>query len=82
MYMYQDIDEQTKQNTVEPVLKDNPIEHTNVVSQDSWPIILKCRTFCEEQVVFQDRWSLMAVFSQDRFHCIRVPGLANCLILQ
>ncbi len=60
------------QHTVEPVLKDHPIGHTNVVSQDRWSLVtglitLKCRTFCQEYLVSQDRWSLMAVVSQDRF---------------
>ncbi len=59
---------------VEPVLKDYPTCHTNVVSQDRWSlatcsVTLKCRTFCYEYLVFQDRWSLMAVASQERFHC-------------
>ncbi len=61
--------------TVEPVFKDHPIHHTNVVCQDRWSLVtgsvmLKCRSFCQICVVFQDRWSLMAVVSQDRFHCI------------
>ncbi len=33
--------------------------------------ILKCRNFCQEYLVFQDGWSLFAVVSQDRLHCIR-----------
>ncbi len=37
--------------TVEPVLKDQPIGHKNVVSQDRWSfvtgsVVLKSRTFC------------------------------------
>ena len=37
--------------TVEPVLKDHPIDHKNVVCQDRWSlvtgsVILKCRYFC------------------------------------
>ncbi len=32
-------------------------------------ITLKCRTFCQECLVFHHRWSLMAVASQERFHC-------------
>ncbi len=61
-------------NTVEPLLKDHPFRHRNVVSQDWWSlvtgsVVLKCRTFCQKYVVFQDRWSLVAVVSQDRFHC-------------
>ncbi len=62
-------------DTVEPVLKDHPIGHKNVVGQDRWSlvtgsVVLKCRSFCHKYVVCQDRWSLMAVVSQDRFHCI------------
>ncbi len=34
--------------------------------------MLKCRAFCQKCVVFQDRWSLMAAVSQDRFHCTSV----------
>ncbi len=38
-------------DTVEPVLKDHPIGHKNVVCQDRWflvtgSVILKCRFFC------------------------------------
>ncbi len=61
-------------NTVEPVLKDHPIGCKNVVCHDRWSLVtgsvmLKCKSFCQKCVVFQDRWSLMAVVSQDRFHC-------------
>ena len=48
--------------TVEPVLKDHPIGHKKcalsrqVVSGDS-SVILKCKSFCQICVVFQDRWS-------------------------
>ncbi len=36
------------------------------------------RAFCLEYLIFQDRWSLIAVVSQDSFHCIRViPGWKN-----
>ncbi len=50
-------------NTVEPVLKDNPIGHKDVVCQDRWypvtgTVILKCRSFCQQCVVCHDRWSL------------------------
>ncbi len=78
-------------NTVEPVLKDHPIGHKDVVFQDRWSLVtgaiaLKYRTFCQKNLVFQDRWSLMAVVSQDRFHCIdffyKIPvdicAFANC----
>ncbi len=46
----------------------------NVVCQNRWclvtgSVILKCRSFCQKCVVFQDRWPFMAVVSQDRFHC-------------
>ncbi len=62
-----------KSTTVEPVLKDAPIGHKNVVSQDRWSLVtgsvaLKCGTLRQEYVVLQDQWSLMAVVSQDRFH--------------
>ncbi len=65
-----------KHITVEPVLKDHPIGHKNVVCQDRWSlvtgsVILKCRS-CQKCVVFQDRWSLIPVVSQDRFHCILI----------
>ncbi len=48
--------------------------HKNVVSQDRWSVVtgsvmLKCRSFCREYIVFQDRWCLMAVVSEDRCHC-------------
>ncbi len=54
---------------VEPVLKDHPIGHKNIVSQDRWSlvtclVILKCSSFWQKCVVFQDRWSLMAVVSR------------------
>ncbi len=60
--------------TLEPVLKDHPTK--NVVCQDRWPLltgssILKCRSFCRKCMVCQDRWSLMAVVSQDMFHCMQ-----------
>ncbi len=46
---------------LEPVLKDHPIGHENVVSQDRYlvtgSITLKYRTFCQEYLVFQDMWS-------------------------
>ncbi len=48
--------------TVEPVFKGHPIGHKNVVCQDRWSlvwgsVILKCGSFCQNCVVFQDRWS-------------------------
>ncbi len=60
--------------TVEPVLKDRPIGHKYVVSQDRWSLVtgsvfLKCMTFCLEYLVFQDRWSLTAGVSEDSFNC-------------
>ncbi len=60
--------------TVEPVLKDWPNGHTNVVFQDRWSlvtgsVVLKCRIFCLEYLVFVDRWSVIGVVSQDRLHC-------------
>ncbi len=66
-----------KRYTVEPVLKDRPISHKNMASQDGWSLLTdlftqKCRTCCQKLVVLQDRWPLMAVVSEhaeDRFHC-------------
>ncbi len=69
-------------DTVEPVLKDHPIGHKNIVAQDRWSLVtytLECRTFCPKLVVLQDRWSLMAVISPDRFHCTVVPLLKYTL---
>ncbi len=37
-------------------------------------VILKCRFFCQTYGVFQDRWSLVPVVSQDRFHCNTYMG--------
>ena len=53
--------------TVEPILKDHPIGHKNVVCQDRWSLVtgsvlLKCRS-CQKRVVCQDRWSLMTGFT-------------------
>ncbi len=47
----------------------------SIVSQDDIALVtgsftLKCRTLCQEYVVAQKRWSLMAVVFQDGFHCI------------
>ncbi len=55
-------------------MKDRLIGHKHMVSQDRWSWVtgsfaLKCRTFCQNIVVFRDSWSLMAVASQDRFYC-------------
>ncbi len=60
--------------TVEPVLKDHPIGHKIMATQDRWSLgtssfTLKCVTFCQTVVVLPDRWSLMAVVCEDRFHC-------------
>ncbi len=65
-----------KKTTVEPALKDHPIGHKNVVCQERWSlvtgsVILKCRSSCWKCVVWQDRWFVMAVVSQDRLHCTR-----------
>ena len=56
------------------MLKDRPTSHKNMVSQDRLSlvtdsIVLKCGTFCQEYMVLQDRLSLIAAVSQDRFHC-------------
>ena len=40
-------------------------------------VILKCRSLCQNCVACQDRWSLMAVVSQDSFHCITAPLYIN-----
>ncbi len=58
---------------LEPVLRDHPFGHKEVVSQDRWSlvtgsVVLKCWSFWQKRVVFQDRWSLMAVVFRDRFH--------------
>ena len=71
--------------TVEPVLKDHPFAHKNVASQDWWSlatgsVVLKCWSFCQKCVVFQDRWSLMAVVSQDRFHCSKLRFISRLKI--
>ncbi len=56
--------------TVEHILKDYPIGHNTVISQETWSLAtgsnsLKCRTLCQEYVVLQDRQFLMAVPSGD-----------------
>ena len=68
---------------LEPVLTNHPIGHKNMISQDRWSLVtgwftLKCKTFCPKLVVLQDRWSLMAVVSQDRFHCIHILTSTIC----
>ncbi len=69
--------------TVEPVLKYHTIDHKNMVSHDRWSLVtgsftLKCRTFCPKLVVLQDRWCLMSVVSQERFHCISFLEVIPC----
>ncbi len=62
----------TRENTVEPVLKYCPTDHNNMVSygpNGNRSVTLKFGTFCQNYAVLQDRWSLTAVVSQDRFHC-------------
>ncbi len=49
----------TLYKSVEPVLNDHPIGHNDVVSQDRWSlptcsITLKCRTFYQKYLIFQD----------------------------
>ena len=79
-------------DTVEPVLKDHLICLKSAVSQDRWSLAtgsctLKCVTFCQKLVVIQDRWFLMAVVSQDRFHCsswsylVHLPILLSLLVV-
>ena len=48
--------------TVEPVLKDHPIGHKNVVWHGRWSLVtarfsynLKCTSFCQKSLYFQDR---------------------------
>ena len=58
--------------TVEPLLKDYTILSLKI--SDLWWEIQLYRNmgqppFCQEDAVLQERWSLMAVVSQDRFHC-------------
>ncbi len=65
----------------------------NMVSQhaqEMWSLAagsvpLKCRTFCQDYMVLQDRWSLMAAVSQDRLHCrvisFKCPGLLMIITL-
>ena len=65
--------------TAEPVLKDHPIGHTNVVSQDRWSLVtgsvtMKCGSFYQEYLIFQDRRSVTAEVSQNRFHRMYIPG--------
>ncbi len=59
--------------TAETVLKHCPIGYKNIIFQGGWlsamgSAALKCGTFCQEYAVLQDRWSLIAVASQGRFH--------------
>ncbi len=67
-------------NTMEPVLKDHPMGHIIVVSPDTWSLVtgsitLKYGIFCQEYLVFQDRWSFMAVVSKDRLYCsLKIKG--------
>ncbi len=58
--------------TVKPVLKDHHIGHKSMVFQDRWSLVtgsftLMCRTVCQNLMVLQGRWSVMAVASQDSF---------------
>ncbi len=51
------------------------LEHKIMVSQDRWSLVTgsftsKCRTFCQNLIVLQDRWSFVIVVSHDRFYCI------------
>ena len=44
-----------------------------MVCQDRWTlvtgsVVLKGGTFCQEYVVLQDRWSLIVLVFQNRFH--------------
>ena len=67
----------TESNTVEPVLKDHPIGHKNLVCQDRWSlatgsVILKCMSFCRKCMalsrnVVSWQWSLKTGFTVERF---------------
>ena len=75
---------------MEPVLKDHPMGHTDVVSQDWWSLAtgsiyigmwdLYTRniqgSLYQEYLAFQDRGSLMAVVSEDRFYCNKVKNFS------
>ncbi len=53
----------TVTSTVGPALKDHPIGPKIWSLKTGGSITLKCRTFCQEHVVLQDRWSLKMVVS-------------------
>ncbi len=67
--------------TVEPVLKDHPIGHRNVVSQDRWSLVT-VSVYWNVGPSAKNGWllktggliMLMAVVSQDRFHCTKPSG--------
>ncbi len=54
-----------------------PIIHTANLWRQILPITQQCRTFCLEWLVFQDKWYVMAVVSQGRFHCNCFPYLLS-----
>ncbi len=59
--------------TVEPVLKDCPTGHKNVVSQERWSLWWQVQLYWHVGPSDKNMWSfktggLMAVVSQDRFH--------------
>ena len=39
------------------------IDRSRQVFGDTGSVSLKCRTFCQNSIIFQDRWSLMALWS-------------------
>ncbi len=62
--------------------KDNPFPNKNVLPPDrltlvTGSILLNRKSLWQKILIFQNRWSLMAVVSLDRFHCTCVfiiPG--------
>ncbi len=67
------------------VLKDVPFGHTNFMSRqvvfgDRLTVALKCRTFYQEYLFLQDSWSLMAVASLDRLHCVPMDSFHFCTL--
>ena len=72
-------------STVGPLLKDHAplaIKMWSLKTGGLWWQIhntLKWRSFCQKLVVLQDMWSLVAVVSQDRFHCTVLISL--CLLI-
>ncbi len=74
-------------DTVEPVLKDHPIGHKNVVCQDRWSLVTgsvyrKCRSICWRCMVCQDsglswQWSLKTGFTVTTCACMLCPVMVS-----